>query len=360
VSSLPAGGPLSHVRDLAPAVAARGVEVSVICADEAVAAGFRKLGLAAEVVPLRTKYDLHGAARLPKLLKSADLVHTHDRRAGLFARSAARLVGAGSVHTLHGVPDEIFQLVGRTDPPRPPDVSDARIAWLRFGLLRIEALLSYLGTVVVPSHALAAFLVHHGFSKGRLHVIPNGVTVRRTVPRPIHDPPRVATAAVLEYRKGIDVLLDAWGLLEIPAQLEIFGDGSLRKRLEDQASRLEIPARFHGYAGSLRDRLLELDAFVLPTRADNLPMAILEAMSVALPVVATRVGGVPELVVDGETGYLVEPDDAAGLAHALDALLADPGRHRRLGEAGAARVTEHFEAGDVADRMVRLYEQVSR
>jgi glycosyltransferase involved in cell wall biosynthesis len=360
VSSLPTGGPLSHVRDLAPAVAARGVDVSVICADDHVAADFRRMGLEAAVVPLESKFDLKNARRLPALLRSADVVHSHDRRSGLFARSAARMVGARAVHTLHGVPDEIFLRVGRTDPPPPPGVSRARIAWLRFGLMRIEALLAYLGSVVVPSHALAHFLAQHGFPQSRLAVIPNGVTVRRSAPRPLHDPPRIVTAAILEYRKGIDVLLDAWATMQIPAQLDIFGDGPLRNELEAKARRLDIPVRFHGFVDDFRDRLLDVDGLVLPTRADNLPVAILEAMAVGLPVVATRVGGVPELVVDGETGFLVEPDDPDELARALDELIADPSCHRRLGEAGAARIAAHFEAGDVADRIVRHYEQVTR
>jgi glycosyltransferase involved in cell wall biosynthesis len=360
VSSLPAGGPLSHVRDLAPAVAAEGVDVNLVCADDLIAAEFRAMGIEAEVVPLRDKYDVKNGARLPALLRSADVVHSHDRRAGLYARLAARAVGSRAVHTLHGVPDEIFAMVGRVDPPAPPGVSSARIAWLRFGLMRIEALLSHLGAVVVPSHALARFLAEHGFPRRRMHVIPYGVAARRHAPAPLHDPPRLGTAAILEQRKGIDVLLDAQAAMQRPAQLDVFGDGSLRHELEGQAGRLGISVRFHGFLGDLRDRLPELDVFVLPTRADNLPVAILEAMAVGLPVVATRVGGVPELVVDGETGYLVAPDDPRELGRALDAVISDPTRHRQMGEAGAARVAAHFEARAIAARMVRLYEQLLR
>jgi glycosyltransferase involved in cell wall biosynthesis len=268
------------------------------------------------------------------------------------------MVGARTVHTLHGVPDEIFAMVGRVDPPTPPGVSRSRITWLRFGLMRIEALLAHLGAVVVPSHALARFLAANGFPTRRMRVIPYGVTVGRLAPAPLHDPPRLGTAAILEYRKGIDVLLDARASMQAPARLDVFGDGTLRPELEDQARRLGIEVQFHGFVDDLRDRLLELDAFVLPTRADNLPVAILEAMALALPVVATRVGGIPELVVGGETGLLVEPDDSRGLARALDEVIADPGRHRRLGEAGAARISAHFEAGAVAARMVDLYEEL--
>ena len=358
MSSLLAGGPLSHVRDLAPAVAAHGVDVSVICADDRVAAGFREMGIEAEVVPLRHKYDISGAAQLPSLLRAADIVHSHDRRSGLFARSAARMVGSRVVHTLHGVPDEIFAMVGRDNPPSPPGVSVVRTAWLRFGLMRIEALLSHLGLVVVPSRALATFLVGHGFPTRRLRIIPYGVTVRRTSPAPMHDPPRLGTAAILEHRKGIDVLLEACATTTSSVRLDIFGDGTLRGSLEAQARSLGIDAHFHGFSANVREQLGDLDVFVLPTRADNLPVAILEAMALALPVVATRVGGVPELVVDGETGYLVEPDDPRDLGRALDEVIADPARQRRLGEAGAARISAYFEAGAVAARMVGLYEEL--
>ncbi len=268
------------------------------------------------------------------------------------------MVGARAVHTVHGVPDEIFAMVGRTDPASPPGVSEARTAWLRFGLLRMEAVLSYLGAVVVPSHALARFLADHGFPKQRMHVIPNGVELRRRTPAPLHEPPSVGTAAILEHRKGIDVLLEAWASLEVPAELHVFGEGSLRRDLEQQARRLGGSVHFHGFAGDLREQLLGLDVFVLPTRADNLPVAILEAMAVALPVVATCVGGIPELVVDGETGLLVEPDDPDGLRAALRSLLSDPALCSRLGSAGAHRVEAHFDSGVVASRMVSLYERV--
>ena len=99
----------------------------------------------------------------------------------------------------------------------------------------------------------------------------------------------------------------------------------------------------------------ELDVFVLPSRGENLPIAILEAMAAALPVVATRVGGVPEVVVDSVTGLLVEPEDAAGLAGALDRVASDEAFRQRLGQAGATRIVEHFDARSTARQMVELY-----
>jgi glycosyltransferase involved in cell wall biosynthesis len=346
------------VRDLAPRVAEAGADVRVVCATDEIAAGFRALGVEAVALPLEHKLDARGAARLWPELEGADVIHTHDRRTGLLARPQGRLRHAQAVHTLHGVPDEIFARVGRPDAPDPPGVSRLRIAWLLHGLLRIEALLSWFGTVVVPSYALARFLVEHGFPAGRMHVIPNGIAAPGAAPPPPHDPIAIGTASVLEYRKGVDVLLDACARLTIPYRLEIFGDGPERQALERQATRLGVPARFHGFVEDLRPRLADVDLFVLPTRADNLPMAILEAMAWALPVVATRVGGNPELVLPGETGLLVEPERPAELAESIERLGRDPELRRRLGEAGSRRVATDFDATVLARRMLTLYEEL--
>lgn len=356
VSTLRGGGPVSHLLDLAPAVAAAGADVAVVCASDDVAAAFAARGIATAVAPLEHKLDVARAARLRGLLRGADVVHTQDRRAGLLARTQAPLAGAAVVHTLHGLPEEIAASVGRGRIVVAPGVTRTRVAWLLHGYLRIEALLARLGAVVTVSHAMADFLVEHGLPRGRVHVIPSGIDVRRREPPPPHDPPRIGTTTNLEYWKGVDVLLDACALLERPYRLEVFGDGSQRGELEAQARRLGVAATFHGRVGDVRDRLEELDVFVLPSRAENLPIAILEAMAAALPVVATRVGGVRELV----EAELVEPDDPHALARALDALLADAERRRELGAANAARAAADFAPDAVARRTIELYERLVR
>jgi len=257
--SLSAGGPVTHLLDLAPHVAGLGVEVRVICADEPVAEAFRAAGVEATVRPLRHKLDLAGARRIWPELRGADVLHTHDRRTGLLARPQARLARIRAVHTLHGVPDEIFGFVGRDDGSAPPGTSRLQLLWLRHGLLRIEAWLSRLSVVVVPSHALASFLAENGFPAERLVVIHNGVTLRRVGPGPAHDPPRVGTAAILEYRKGIDVLVDACARTAKALRLEIFGDGSLREQLASQAERAGVAATLHCRADQLADRVADRD-----------------------------------------------------------------------------------------------------
>jgi len=359
VSTIERGGPLSHLQILAPAVAARGIDVHVVCANEAVAESFRTAGIDSSVVQMRSKTDLRGALRLRPLLKGAGVVHTHDRRAGLFARPQARLLHAHVLHTLHGLPEEIAVGLGSPEQRRLPDVSRPRAAGFRWGYPRVETLLASLGHVIVPSHAIARFLDQHGLSRNRIHVIPHGIEPARRPPNAGFTDGsvlRLATAANLEYWKGLDVLLAACARVRMPVRLDVFGDGSLREELVRQAAGLGLDAEFHGFVPDVRDRLAAADVFVLPSRGDNAPMSILEAMACGLPVVSTRVGGIPELVSDGETGLLVAPDDPAGLATAIETLAANADLRARLGARGAVRVSEEFSIESAVQATVDVYE----
>lgn len=346
VSTLERGGPVSHMHALAERVAALGVDVRIV--------GPRDVGV-------RSKWDAHGALGLRPLLAGADVVHTHDRRAGLFARVLAKARGAKVVHTYHGLPEEIAVELGRDDGYRDPLVSPLRRAWLRGGYLRIEAALALLGAVVVPSEAMASYLASCGVPRSRLRVIPSGVDVVRTAPRPtLHDPPVVAVMANLERWKGVDVLLDTCGTHlnagGTHVHVDVYGDGSERGALEVQAVRLGVDATFHGHVAGARERVAEsADVVVVPSRAENLPMAALEAMAAALPVVATRVGGVRELVEDGVTGIVVPPDDPGAMAAAIAKVISDDTLRVAMGAAGAARIAARFSADGVARRLVDLY-----
>jgi glycosyltransferase involved in cell wall biosynthesis len=387
VSSLPWGGPVTHLRDLVPQVADAGVDVSVLCQTASLAAMFGSLGVPARTTPLSSKWDLPGAAKLWRRLDGADIVHSHDRRTGLLARPLARLLGAHVVHTLHGLPEEIAPRVGPPDVHGAkeratlPGTSRARALWLERGIMGLESVLGRLGTVVVPSHALACYLLSSGFPSRRLEVLPSGIEVRRDTPGPPNEPLVVGTATQLQPRKGVDVLVAAWGRLDervrSGAELHIYGDGPLREDLCLQAgrqageqagrqavrqgSRREEPGggiRFLGRTSDAGQRIAGFDVFVLPSRGENLPIAILEAMANAVPVIATRVGGVPELVVHGETGLLVEPDDPGALADAIDTMVRQPSLRKSMGEAGARRARRHFDAKEAGSRMVALYRRL--
>lgn len=330
--------------------------MAVVCANEPLANEFAALGATASAVAVRSKWDAPALRRLWPLLTAADVVHTQDRRAGLFARPLGRAKKARSVHTYHGLPEDLaVQVLGTGDVERALPVR--RRAWLLGAYLPLEAALSRLGTVIAPSEAMAAALTRFRIPASRIQVVPSAMALRRGEPGRRGKRLRIVTAANLEPWKGVDVLLKACARLAEPYDLHILGDGTSRATLEGTARRLHVPAVFHGHVDDVFSHLEQADVFVLPSRAENLPVAILEAMAMAVPIIATCVGGVAELVDDGETGLVVPPDDPAAIATALGVVAADENRRRRMGAAGAKKISDRFSPDIVADRLVQIYEE---
>jgi glycosyltransferase involved in cell wall biosynthesis len=354
------GGPIAHLRSLVPEVMAAGVDALVVCQTDQVAGMFASIGVPARVLPIRSKTDVGGALRVAPEIGLADLVHTHDRRAGLFGRTLGWIRRTPVVHTLHGLPERFAPHVGQADGMRTPSSSTGlrAEAWLERCYVGVESALASAGVVVTPSDAMARYLIRRGFPRRRLRVIHSGIDVRRTAPSGQHRPPRIGTATNLEWWKGVDVLLFACAQLEFPAHVDVYGDGADRPKLERLAETLGVDATFYGHVDDVRDRLEELNLFVLPSRGENFPIALLEAMAAALPVVATTVGGVPEIVDDGTTGLLVPPDDPGAMAAAIGDVLARPSAAESFGRAGARRVLDRFDAREAAREVVRLYEDV--
>jgi glycosyltransferase involved in cell wall biosynthesis len=208
-----------------------------------------------------------------------------------------------------------------------------------------------------------------GVPPERIHDIANGVDTARFRPasaderlelrRALGLPagPLVVYAGRLEQVKGVDLLLRAWPAVAGGAHLCIVGDGDDREALQAQAAGLR-GVRFHGAVTDVAPLLRAADACVLPSRGEGLPVALLEAMSTGLPVVATAVGGVPEAVENGRTGLLVPPEDPGALAEALRRALGPAGT--ALGQAARARVLESYSIDAVACRVLDLYSMVLR
>ncbi|MFT3767014.1 MAG: glycosyltransferase family 4 protein [Minicystis sp.] len=164
--------------------------------------------------------------------------------------------------------------------------------------------------------------------------------------------------------KAQDVLVRAMAELKktgAPVTMLLLGDGAERANVEKLAADLGLgPAdvRFLGFRNDVPDLLAASDFFVLPSRGEGFPMSILEAMSHRLPVVCTPVGGNPELVTDGEHGYLVPVDDPAALASAMSKVAADEGLRERLGNAGYTRVTGEFTFERTTDKYEAIYRRI--
>jgi glycosyltransferase involved in cell wall biosynthesis len=174
----------------------------------------------------------------------------------------------------------------------------------------------------------------------------------------------VVTAAVLEARKGHRFLIDAIAALRKRtgprARFVFCGDGSQRTALAAQvrAAGLEEHILMLGFSAQMARVLAAADLFVLPSLAEGLPMAIMEAMASRLPVVATRVSGTPEIVAHGVTGLLVPPADPRALATALVDLLGSAGRRAELGQRGRERVEQQFTSTRMAREFVAYYESL--
>jgi len=140
-----------------------------------------------------------------------------------------------------------------------------------------------------------------------------------------------------------------------PFRALVVGDGPDRERIAAAARPLGPAVQLLGERGDVRELLADADVFVLSSRSEGLPISILEAMAAGLPVVASRVGGVVEIVVDAETGYLVPPGDEGALAAAIERLLADSSLRRRLGAAGRARAEALFDLPEFRHAHLELY-----
>ena len=175
----------------------------------------------------------------------------------------------------------------------------------------------------------------------------------------------IGTISRLEKVKGIPYLLQAFAqiLLIYPSSfMLIVGNGAERKALEALAQNLGISSRviFTGDRSDIPALLAIMDIFVLASLFEGLPNAVLEAMAMGKPVVATTVGGTPEVVKDGVTGLLVPPRDPDALAQAINALLSDQDRSQAMGKAARERVKRYFTVERMVERTEALYEELIR
>jgi glycosyltransferase involved in cell wall biosynthesis len=240
----------------------------------------------------------------------------------------------------------------------------------RRSVLQQRLLGARVGRGVAVSQAIA-MLVHDelGWPEHKLDVIMNGIAVDRfrrerdpTLRRALtagSDELLFLTAARLTPQKGIDVLLRAARSVD-GARFAIAGGGPERARLEAEAAELGVDDRvsFLGRRDDVPALLAAADAFVLPSRYEGTPLALLEAMAAGKPVVASAIGGVDEIVAPGESGLLVPADDPEALATTLRRVVAEPELRASLGEAARRRAEAEFSVAATARRVTAVYEEL--
>jgi glycosyltransferase involved in cell wall biosynthesis len=353
------GGAERHILNLAGFLDPRRVALTVCCL---FAAPFvqvaREAGIQALAVPMRHKLDFGVVTRIVELVREADLVHTHGVRANLLGRIAARLARRPLVTTVHS----LLRMDYPTLWTRLPNALAER---LTRGLTR---------RFIAVSRQLAEELIREGVAPARVRVIYNGIDVEAFQPRRPRDQvrrelgygpgiPLVATVARLHPVKGHRYLLEAAQRV-VQARPEVrflvVGTGPGREALEAYAGQLGIAkqVRFTGFVADVASLLGAVDLVVVPSLWEGFGLTAVEALNVGVPVVATAVGGLPEVVRPKETGLLVPPADGEALAREILWALSHPVEVRTMAERGRAMVRREFTAQIMAHRTTELYFEV--
>ncbi len=346
------GGAQSYVASLLPALVDR-FEVVVAAHGSgplrgaAELAGARFVSLRHVRRPIRPWRDLAGLFELYVLFRREcpDIVHANSSKAGLLGRLAAFAAGVPiRVFTAHG-----WAFAARTG-------LTARC--YRWADRLVRPLTTV--TVCVSEHDRLAGIRARTCSADRTILIRNGIPLD-SAPRARHFErarPLLVSVGRLKAPKDFLTLVRAFALLPADAfEALIVGEGPGRARLERELRRLGLEGRvtLAGERADVTAVLAFSDVFVLASLSEGLPVSVLEAMAAELPVVATSVGGIPELVVDGKTGLLVRPRDPKALRDALARLLDDRDLRRRLGAIGRVRAETLFGVEPFRRAHVELY-----
>lgn len=318
------------------------------------AAAFRECGVTTGSVPKHgPSVDPSLPVRLAKQLlrHGVEVVHTHNPHALIYGAPAAALVDAVTVHTKHGI---------------NPDGERRR--WLRRTASRFAD-----AYVAVTENLARVALEHQECAPTRLHVIPNGIELSQFSPRPeararireelgIPASAWVAgTVGRLSPEKNQSLLLRAaMPMLDPRRHLVLVGDGPERAALQAQAAeglQGEL-IHFTGARDDVADLLAAFDVFVLTSSSEGLPLVALEAMAAELPVLSTAVGGLPDVIDDRVTGYLVPAGDSAALTRELAWLSTRPAQAQLVARCGRKTVLERHSLQEMAASYAALYEEL--
>lgn len=354
-------GSENHLLTLLPELKKHGYEPTMlVLADsedrpEPFIEQMRDRGVPTDLISMGADMDPFLVLRLVCYLKKHpfELIHTHLFHADIYGTIAARLAGFRQIiSTKHGFNpwrnQALYAFLDRMAAKYQQQliaISKAIGEWL----VEVERL---------PAHKMQ--LVHYAIDMDKFRPSTPATQELLNIPKPI-----IGTVTRLLHQKGVHVLLDAFAkcLETYPkASLVIVGDGPVRRQLEEQSRTLSIAAQTHflGHVAhpTLGDILEAFDIFAFPTFGEGFGLVLLEAMTSGKPVVASKVMAIPEIVIDGETGLLVPPDNADALGQALLKLMSDPSKCQQFGTAGRHRVEAEFTVDRMVQKTIGIYERV--
>ncbi len=299
----------------------------------------------------RAEVDLHAGWKLSRIIKELrpDIVHAHDPHAVALASLGLSFLTSGKCPGLIASRRVAFHLKGN--------------AFSRWKYHQVDCF-------VAASNAIREMLAGDGIEPARIVTVYEGIDLHRIQAEPaagIHaelwlpkDAPIVGAVAALTQEKGHRYLIDAAALVvrEVPdARFVIFGEGDLRPTLERQVKELHLEKHvlLPGFRADILSFIRSFDLFVMSSLFEGLGTSLLDAMALSKAIVASDTGGIPEVVVHGETGLLVAPRESRELAGAIVKLLKDPERRERMGRAGLARVQRQFSADQMIEKTLEVY-----
>ena len=310
-----------------------------------------------DLLPLapKTEMDLTAAWRLSRIVKQLkpDIIHAHDPHAVAMAALALSM---------------------STQPAKPPLVAARRVDFHLKGNALSRWKYRQVDSFICASEAIRQMLIGDGVPGARTVTVHEGIDIERVdAAEPAnlhgefwlpHHAPIVGNVAALVGHKGQKHLIEAARLVlpQMPdARFIIAGEGELKPALERQIKdhHLEKHVLLAGFRPDVLSLHKAFDIFAMSSVTEGLGTSLLDAMAAGKPIVATRTGGIPEVVADGETGLLVPPRDEEALADAIVRLLKDPDLRREMGEAGRVRARNLFSLERMVQNTLNVYQRVA-
>lgn len=306
-------------------------------------------------LPMRGRFDFRVVGKLVDLIRDQnyELVHAHTPRTALVGRLAAKRAGVPLVYHVHS----------------PAGQDSTRLFLNAFNALVEWHTLRNADRLIAVSPSLQRYMIARGFAADRVVCVPNGVPIAPAIADRV--PPvgtwTLGTVALFRPRKGTEVLLQAlaalrsWGVDVRLRAVGGFETLAYETAILTHAERLGLSGAIEwvGFTRNINAELAKMDLFVLPSLfGEGLPMVVLEAMAAGVPIVASRVEGVPEAIVHRETGLLVDPDSVSQLATAIETVIDGDVDYQMLSHAGRERHAAKFSDVAMARGVAGVYRDV--
>lgn len=351
-----AGAP-RHLLAIVENLSLENFTINVICPPGPLAGEIKKLRRHVEldIIPMKSRLDFKAISEIKKEIKhlKPDIIHIHGTRAGLLGRVAAIGSNIPVIYTEH-LWTKQFRLQNR---------------FLNFVHYFTNWFLDMFTTLnIAVSQAVKDFLVSSHISYiDKVKVIYNGIEKSKLRASIFTSDKEflLATVGTLNPQKGVQFLIRALPKIvkEYPGlRLEIIGDGGYKRKLQDEVKHLKLKnyVKFTGFVPDVSKYLTSFDLYIQPSLSESFGLAILQAMSVGLPVIATNTGGIPEVVTEGKSGLLVEPMDSKALAEAILELLRHPQKAKKMGEMAHKEAQLKFNLDDMIKELEKTYESVAK